>query len=432
MDFNEATEIRNESKHMNIVQLNANINYTSVPYRLKKVFDGCGLRTKIVTMDSRVEDKDVIVAKQTFAFRLLRKLDYILLSLTARFKYTMQEGMPFSYYHVGMNICRYIKSADIVIIHWTGATFLSMHGIRKILGMHKYVIFVCHDNWHFTGGCHVRMGCEKYKQFCGCCPQLGSHRLKDWSYRLCRKKAKVYLNQVFMVVSPSSWMDNNVKNSTVFTGKKHYIIPNPIDTAIYSLKGERELRTQLGISSETKVLAFGAVNADVTPYKGYKQLWEALQIFNSEYWDGNELAILIFGSKEKKTIVENGIKTYYLGYLTEQEMVLMYNAADVYLVPSLEDSFNNTVAESMACETPVVAFATGGITDIIEHKINGYLAQYNNPAEFAYGLNWIMNNNIENCMGIAARNRIETLFSDENVGQAYMKLFAEILEKRNE
>ena len=434
MDINENMSRKLINCNNKIVQLNANINSTSVPYRLKQAFDKVGIASKIITMQSSVCDEDIVIVKPKYHTRVLRKIDHIFLEMKARVRYKRNEGMPFTYYHVGMNVSanKFVRLADIIIIHWIGGTFLSMQGIKKLMRLHKHIIIVCHDNWHFTGGCHVRLGCEGYKSGCGMCPQLCSVRKNDWSYKLCKKKKNIYLLKQLVVISPSTWMNNNVLKSDVFQGKRHYIIPNPIDIELYKPVAFSALREELKIPLDTKILAFGAVNADTSPYKGYSQLMQALKIYESTYLNDEKLVVLIFGSKEKKHIIAGKIDTYYLGYLSEHEMVQMYNTADVYVVPSLEDSFNNTVAESLACETPVVAFATGGIVDIIDHKVNGYLAQYNNPLDLTEGINWVLNNNEKNQLGRAGRLKVKEKFSSQTVTEQYLELFSEILENRNE
>ena len=127
-----------------------------------------------------------------------------------------------------------------------------------------------------------------------------------------------------------------------------------------------------------------------------------------------------------KTSIHAGYEMRYLGYLSEAELVKVYNASDIYVVPSLEDSFNNTVAECLACGTPVASFATGGIVDIIEHQKNGYLAEYNNPEDLAAGMQWILEHNKGNCLGIAGRKRVEEFFSNEAVVRLYQELILHI------
>lgn len=442
----KANEACMEKKRLRIVQFNSNIRSTSVPYRLQKAFEAYQkdtVQSHILTMDSGVTDHCIVQIRQCFGFKVLRKIDTIFLQLEESMRYRLQKDMPISFYRVGVRTEKHplVKNADVILLHWIAGTFLSASGIKKLLKLGKPVILVCHDNWHFTGGCHVRMGCNRYRNGCGDCPQMhAGNRVSrrnpftafpDWSERLCARKRKLYQDENVALISPSKWMDENVVSSIVFAGKNHKVIPNPIDTRLFGPVEQCEARRQLDLPEDALVLAYGAVNSVTSPYKGYHQLIEALQVF-SELKQVNryeKTVLLVFGSRERKIVDEGNYEIRYLGYLQEQELATMYSATDVYLVPSLEDSFNNTVAECLACETPVAAFATGGIVDIIDHQRNGYLASYNEPKDLAAGIVWILEHNKDNCLGKAGREKVIRCFSYEVIAQAYYSFLQQVTEK---
>jgi len=343
---------------------------------------------------------------------------YIVLTKVFYGRYDNSKGtMPFSRTSIGVNLTRQqiIAEADWIFLHWIWGNFLSLYGIKKILNKGKRIIIVCHDNAHFTGGCHVRMGCEKYMHGCGKCPQLNSDDEHDISYKQLRRKIKTYEGANVIVVSPSKWMDDNVARSLVFKNKPHFVIPNPIDTDFFVPKKKI---TERG----TKKILFGAVNATTTVYKGYRELIEAMNILCDKYQDIGDIEAYVFGSSGENVECEKLFPITYLGYLNQKEMVDAYNSVDVYVVPSLEDSFNNTVAESLSCETPVVAFATGGIVDIIDHKENGYLAEYRSVEDLAKGINWVLQNNPNNILGKNGRNKMIGYCSYKTVAERYMNI----------
>lgn len=435
----KANEACMEKKQLRIVQLNSNIGPTSVPYRLQKAFrDSKAIHSSILTMDCRVgKQDDIIEVPKSVGFKVLRKIDTILLDLAEKVCYERQVGMPFSFYRVGMRVDKHplLRQADLIILHWTAGTFLSLTGMKRLLKLQKPMVVVCHDNWHFTGGCHVRMGCMGFREECRDCPQLHAKYLKKAqpgyctgktrSQRMLLQKVALYSNADMVVVSPSHWMDENVATSKVFAGKKHFVIPNPIDTERYRPQDVMKTRADMGIPTDALVVSFGAVMSDSTPFKGYAQMIETLELFRRDRQEDN-IILLVFGSREKKTSIHDGYEMRYLGYLSEAELVKVYNASDIYVVPSLEDSFNNTVAECLACGTPVASFATGGIVDIIEHQKNGYLAEYNNPEDLAAGMQWILEHNKDNCLGIAGRKCVEEFFSNEAVVRLYQELILHI------
>lgn len=412
-----------------IVHVSAGISHSSVPYRLMNAFHSIGLDSEIVTAQSSIENLHIHIVQKSLLHRILRKLDYWRWQITKQ-KYPHRKvDMPFSSFYVGMNLSKneYVKAADTIVIHWTGANFLSTYGIEKILKMEKQVLVVCHDNGHFTGGCHVRMGCEKYQEQCGMCPQLGSNEPNDWSYKMLEKRKRLYQDKEVLVVSPSRWMDGNVERSAVFQGQRHMVIPNPIDVEVFCPGDRRKLRENMEINEGEIVILFGAINAVSSPYKGYDKLLEALSYFTKKYKSIGPITAYVFGQGGETYQFNEQFKLRFLGYLQEEEMVSAYRMADVYVVPSLEDSFNNTVAEAMSTETPVVSFATGGIVDIIDHKVNGYLAEYGNASDLAEGLYWIIKNNAGNCLGMAGRKKIKNSFSYEAVAKKYKNIMNNVL-----
>jgi glycosyltransferase involved in cell wall biosynthesis len=410
-----------------IIHLNQSLNKTSVPYRLMIALRTIGIDSDILCFNSQVDDDHIHQVKKSFAFRVLRKLDHLILGIQRKRYPDKNEEMPFSYYHIGADLIRnqMIKDADIIFVHWTYSNFLSLHGLSKLIKTNKPVFLVCHDNCHFTGGCHVRLGCDKYMNSCGRCPELGSQNDKDWSYVQLKTKRRVYKANNISVISPSTWMDENVSNSAVLRGKRHFVIPNPIDTKLFAPLDRQYVRNKYSVAPNRLVLLFGAVKAVSTPYKGYKELLEALELMANSYSQVDKIEAYIFGSSGETEYLNEKITMHYLGFLSEEEMVEAYNLSDVYVVPSLEDSFNNTVAESLATETPVVSFETGGITDIIDHKINGYLARYGDSKDLAEGINWVLNNNHDNTLGKNGRKKVISKFSYEKVATMYKDLIFE-------
>ena len=419
---------------MKIVAVAQNINENSTPNRLRLSLNEYfkNIEFKILTFNCNVDCQDVIEIKKSFIDKIKHKYSYFIKKIEKIINcYQIKEGFPFTNENYGIDISKtkYIKEADIIQLHWLGGYFLSSREIGKLIKLNKPIVFVCHDNGHFTGGCHVIMDCENFSKECGNCPQINSKKLRDWTYQNIKKKKKYYVGKNITVVSPSKWMDNNVMHSTVFRNMNHIIIPNSVNQEFFFKKERATVRKKYQIDSDKFVILFGAVNAVNTPYKGYQYLLESLMIFEEKASVGKQIEAIEFGSDNGVQSIGKTINIKYLGKLNEEEMSEAYSLADVYVVPSLEDSFNNTVAESMACETPVVAFATGGITDIIDHKINGYLAKQRDAFDLASGIKWVMNNNDGNCLGKKAKDKIDSEFTRKLVANYYYNLYSSLLNK---
>lgn len=275
-----------------------------------------------------------------------------------------------------------VKDADIVAIHWCNS-FLSYSSLKKILKSGKKIVFFMHDTWLFTGGCHVNLECDLYRNGCGNCPYIRRKRKKDLSYRNFRAKQKLLSDYPAYVVGPSEWIMNCAAKSAITENKRLYCIPNCIDGDVFKPYGDKtELRELYGIPTDKKVILFGAAfNGTQNKNKGFRYLLDALHYLPKE-----EYYLLIFGNCEKEDVVWEQ-EYRLLGYIqSENKMAELYNLADVYVTPSLQESFGFTVCESMACGTPVVAFPVGGIKEQITHKEDGYLAKYKEPEDLAHGI----------------------------------------------
>ena len=327
-----------------------------------------------------------------------------------------------AYESLGSDVSKHalIKNADIVVIHWCNS-FLSYKSIKKLLNSGKQIVFFMHDTWLFTGGCHVNLGCEKYKTGCGNCPYIKGVKEKDLSLYNFETKRKLLRNATINIVGPSRWIVDCAKQSDITKEKDIFYIPNCIDAKLFKpLNNWKELKQKYGVPENKKVVLFGAAfNGTQNQNKGFQYLLKAL-----EYLPKEEYFLLVFGNCEEKDITwKQDYKL--LGYIySEQEMAEVYNLADVYVTPSLQESFGFTVCESMTCKTPTVAFAVGGILDQIEHLENGYLAQYKNVEDLAKGIEYCANNSER--LGKAARVSA-TRFSYENIGKEYCELFNRIV-----
>jgi len=105
---------------------------------------------------------------------------------------------------------------------------------------------------------------------------------------------------------------------------------------------------------------------------------------------------------------------------------LLYSGADVFVAPSIMDAFGKTIAESMACGTPVVCFDVTGPKDIVTHKIDGYLAKPFDTDDLANGIEWIINNEDYDKLCRNAREKVLREFDSKVVARKYIKLYEEV------
>jgi glycosyltransferase involved in cell wall biosynthesis len=364
--------------------------------RLQKAFVAVNVESTIVSMQHSVQGAANITYLGTRA-RLISKLEDKIQGYLTR-KVNKLLG-SFSYPVLGNNVARLeeVKNADIIYIHWALKGLLNLNSIEKIVQLNKPVIVFLHDMWAITGGCHHSFSCEKYKtEGCNSCPMFPTGKKNDLSAKEFRKKLKIYskYNNLHFV-SPSRWLYNCAQESLLTKNKPIHYIPNILDSSLFKPTDKNVAKQMLNIDPDENVIAFGAISVN-SPYKGWVYLQKALELLKQEDAIKN-VSVLIFGSAYNKEIAEAiPFKTKFMGYLLDEySTALVYNAADVFIAPSLAEAFGYVVMEALSCGTPVVGFDVGGIPDMISHKENGYLAKYKDAADVSEGIKFCLQNNIK-------------------------------------
>lgn len=340
--------------------------------------------------------------------------------------------IPFSIPFFGKDISKrdLLRSADIIHIHWINHAFLRPEDIEKLAVLNKPIVWTFHDSNAFTGGCHVRYSCDHYQNECGNCPVLRNAHPNDLSHRIWKRKNRTYQTIDFTIVAPSRWMAESVSKSKLLNSKPIVNIPNTLDTEIFKPLSRVESRKALGLSPDKFILMSGFMPSRKDMHKGTSYLVEALEIFARElHLEKDNIELVIFGNRDTDNIPEFPVKTTFLGTISsEATLAVCYNAADVFMAPSLEDNLPYTVMESLACGTPVVAFTTGGIPDMVEHKNNGYLAEYCSSTDLAAGISWVFNHPEKETLRSNARNHVMDHFSESEIANQHVKLYNSLLD----
>ncbi len=312
-------------------------------------------------------------------------------------------------------------SPDIVHLHWICGGMMTIEDISRIKAP---IVWSLHDNWAFTGGCHIMWECEKYKESCGSCSRLDSDNEKDLSRKIFKRKQKVFnLKKDITIVGLSKWLNNASKRSTLLKDKKHINLPNPIDTTIFKPFDKEKSRELWSLPKDKKLVMFGANSATSDINKGFKELSKAL-----EKLENKNIEFVVFGSSEPKKSQNFGFKTHYLGHLYDDvSLITLYSAVDIMIVPSLQENLSNAIMESLACATPVVGFDIGGNSDMIEHQKNGYLAKPFDTSDLKDGIEWILNNENYEELCKNARKKVLKEFDSVVVAKSYIELYRDVL-----
>jgi glycosyltransferase involved in cell wall biosynthesis len=313
---------------------------------------------------------------------------------------------------------------DIVHLHWICDGMLR---IEDIAGIQPPVVWSLHDMWAFTGGCHCDHECGRYRASCGKCLVLGSDRERDLSREIFLRKRKIISRCNGMTINAlSGWLARCARESALFKDLPVVNLPNPIDTDIFKPVPKILARELLNLPQDRKIVLFGAMNATGDPNKGFHFLSQAMPFLRT-----TNIQLAVFGSGEPLSPPDLGFPTRFLGRLSDDlSLKILYSAADVTVVPSLQENLSNTIMESLASGTPVVGFDIGGNSDMIDHKRNGYLASPSDPADLACGIDWILGHSVPEALSEWARKKIVDTFEARMVAVRYKTLYDGIL-KRN-
>lgn len=308
------------------------------------------------------------------------------------------------------------EAPDVVHLHWVGLGLLSISQIGRI---RRPIVWTLHDSWPFTGGCHVPGDCTRYRTGCGACPQLGSHRENDISRDTWQKKQAAWHKLNLVAVTPSRWLASCVSASSLFRSRRVEVIPNGVDGRVFQPLQRVVSRDRLGLPRDGPLLMFGAVHADRDANKGWDLLRAALGVLQKP------IALVVFGSSGRRLDIP-GHRVFARGAISsDEELCLLYSAADVTVVPSRLENYPNVILESLACGTPVAAFAAGGIPEMIEQHRTGFLAKPYDPVDLAKAVQMALAASAT--MRAACREWIERNADLDTLARRHIALYEELL-----
>lgn len=319
-----------------------------------------------------------------------------------------------------------INKSSLIHVHWINNETLNINDFKLL--SNKSIITL-HDEWFYCGCEHHALKDEELSRVLYGVDSLKTYLgLSDMIFLLKEKKYKELKNVIFTV--PSNWMKERAQQSLLLSKSDIRVIPNPINIEVFKQNQVDNIIVPNFLKKSDFVLLFGAVDGDVTDIKGFSILLKTLKIISSDYNISKKLKILTFGSNKKGYSEYYGIQSYSFGYINDEYLLTqLYSLASITVVPSKIESFGQVAAESLSCETPVLAFNYSGLTDIVKHKENGFLAEPFSSNSLAEGIKWFYSLNKRELerLGANGRRHIEESFSDKIVGSKLIKLYNEIL-----
>jgi glycosyltransferase involved in cell wall biosynthesis len=254
------------------------------------------------------------------------------------------------------------------IIHLHGLTgWMGIRGLNALIPEGSTVFWTTHDLWPLSGGCILYSGCDGYQKDCGSCPILRTG-VKIWAKHELKLKEEFIKARDIQPIANSRWMASHVEHSHVFEGVTEVPVIPPIVDPTYFATEIRKVREDLQIDPAKKVISLGA-RAVTDRYKGIPEFLEALA-------ERDELArqcvILLFGEGELE--IPHNLDMRVMGRLDSAEkLAQVYASSDVFVSPSMMETFGMALAEAQACGTPVIAFDAGGVSDAVSKECANFL-----------------------------------------------------------
>ncbi len=351
-------------------------------------------------------NKDIIFINNNFIKRLINKIFvYSEKVLKSMYLHSPRETFTLSFLGFDITKLKAYQDADIIHIHWLNQGFINLRSLSKIS---KPVVWTMRDMWAFTGGSHYSMDFEKYEK------SFISKVIQNF-------KKKNYTNK-FHFIAVSNWLKNKAKKSNVLKDYDIKQIDNNIDLKDFELITKDDARSKLNIFTKKQIILYGAQNPQ-SKRKGWDIFVQTLnKLDKSKYF------LLIFGNFWSNQILNKiGIEYKVLGYVSDKKLLnATYSSSDLFVASSIEDAWPKTFAEAMYCKTPVVCFNNTSLSEIVDHKINGYIVENFDSNELKEGIDWLseeIKNN--NSMGDNARTKVLN-FDAKIIAKKYIDLYKKL------
>lgn len=326
--------------------------------------------------------------------------------------------------------------ADLIHLHWLGDATLSIEEIGRLK---LPLVWTLHDQWAFCGAEHYTTppgpgeaaSCdERYALGYTPASRAGHESGPDINRRTWQRKRRAW-RQPIQIICPSKWLADCARPSALMGSWPVSVIPYPIDLATWAPLEQQQARALLQLPPDRPLVLFGAMCGTADSRKGADLLLEAMQILRTQLSGTplEQLELAVFGQSRPAQSPDLGFPIHYTGHLHDDlSLRLLYAAADVFVIPSRQDNLPNTGLEAHACGTPVVAFRTGGLVDIVDDRITGALAEPFDPASLAALIRWVLEDSQRRHeLGVAARERAERLWNPQRIAGKYAEVYQQAL-----
>src|SRR5688572_3261819 len=336
---------------------------------------------------------------------------------------------------------------DILHIHNPHGGFFDLRALGWLSGQVPTVLTL-HDAWTISGHCAHSFDCERWRTGCGSCPDLTIPPLirRDGTRYNWKRKQRIYQKSRLYVATPSRWLMSKVEESILAPAiVESRVIPNGIDLNIFRPGNRMSLRTQLGIPPKAKVILLAANRIRNNPWKDYQTFRRTFEILSARLPNSD---LLFIGLGEDAPAQRLGrAELRFVPYQNDPDVVVRYyQAADVYAHAAHADTFPNTVLEALACGTPVVATAVGGIPEQVKglltdgvafgsygcDEATGFLVGHGDSVAMAAGIERLLDDDeLRSRLSDNATRDVRARFNRDQQTEAYLTWYQEIRAKHS-
>lgn len=270
------------------------------------------------------------------------------------------------------------QEADVIHLHWINQGFLSLSAIKGFIKDGKKVVWTMHDAWNSMGVYHLKI-------------QQQNTWLERWNTK---RKARLYQSGKIQFVACSEWLKNECLQTALMQNQNIAVVPNPINTSVFKPVVHQNKRRVLFVAQKVD-----------NPMKGMYYLEQAAKQLP-------DVEVVALGRD--------------IPYISDKyEMAKLVASMDAFVLPSLSENLPNTIMEAMACGVPCVGFNVGGIPEMIDHRKNGYVAEYKNITDLANGIRYVLDENIAEELRSNSEEKVKRCYSQEAVAAQYIKIYNE-------
>jgi glycosyltransferase involved in cell wall biosynthesis len=341
--------------------------------------------------------------------------------------YCILDGdQTINYYSSSRIIKRSRFKPDVVIILFMHQflTFRNLYEINKLTNAPIYLYMM--DMASITGGCHYAWDCNRFNESCGSCPGLFSDNPMDQS-KINFEFKRRYINLTnITTIAGTQWQFNQLIQSKLFENKKKHKVLLSIDDELFKPGDKIKIRELLGIPIDKKIIFIGASYLD-QKRKGWKELLNSFKILadNLSKEEKSLIHIAIAGNVNINGTTQLPFEYTVLGFLDQNDLPKVFQAADLFVCPSIEDSGPMMINQAIMSGTPVVSFKMGVALDLVHSGETGYCAELGNVNDLANGIKFVLNlgekeyqTMSNNCRALGLQ-----LCQTKNQAQKFMNIF---------